>query len=173
LSAKNAQIEDRFSLINLQPRHLEPMSDHSRRGFLRVLGGSAVVGAAGACGQGGAGPADVGDMVSAGNIATLPVDTLRTVGSNEVAIGRDQYGLYAMTLTCTHQSCNMAQQGRVDFGGVVCYCHNSHFSNNGDWLAGPGAPNPLQHFAVELNAAGEITIRGHQYVSASVRTAVT
>jgi Rieske Fe-S protein len=132
-----------------------------------------MVGAAGACGQGGAGPADIGDMVSAGNIANLPVNTLRTVGSNEVAIGRDQYGLYAMSLTCTHQGCSMAQQGSVSFGGVVCYCHNSRFSNNGDVLGGP-APNPLQHYAVELDArSGEITIRGHQNVSASMRTAVT
>jgi Rieske Fe-S protein len=145
------------------------MKHQSRRGFLTVLGGSTLVGAG--CGQSGVGPADIGD-VSAGNIANLPVNSLHAVGSQEVAIGRDQYGLYAMTLTCTHQGCNMAQQGQVDFGGVVCFCHSSRFSNNGDVLGGP-ATNPLQHFAVELGAAGEITIRGHQSVSASMRTAVT
>jgi Rieske Fe-S protein len=76
-----------------------------------------------------------------------------------------------MTLTCSHEGCNIAENGSVDFKGVYCSCHGSHFTNNGSAVSGP-APDPLQHFAVELDSAGQLTIHGAQNVPASTRTAV-
>lgn len=146
------------------------MNDQSRRCFLSVLGGSALVGV-GACSSASVGPDAIGD-VSAGNISDLPVSTLRAVDSKPVAIGRDENGVYAMTLTCTHQGANMATEGTVAFAtGVYCRRHGSKFDRDGGVVAGP-APDPLQHFAVELDAAGELTIHGGQSVSASTRTSV-
>ena len=145
------------------------MKDQSRRCFLTVLGGSALVGV-GACSSAGVGPDAIGD-VSAGNISDLPISTLRAVDAKPVAIGRDENGVYAMTLTCSHQGCNMASDGTVSFSGVYCDCHGSQFTNNGSVVSGP-APDPLQHFAVEVDATGALTIRGGQSVSASTRTAV-
>jgi Rieske Fe-S protein len=148
------------------------MNHSSRRCFLQVIGGTALAGAGvGACSSAGVGPDPVGD-VPAGNIKDLPLDTLRAVGSKAVAIGRDANGVYAMTLTCSHAGCNMAYDGSVSYDGVYCSCHGSRFTNNGSVVSGP-APDPLQHFAVELDAAGELTIHGGQSVSASTRTAVT
>lgn len=159
--------------MRLLARYIAQMKEPSRRGFLTVLGGSALAGTALACsGQGGAGPEPFGD-VSAGNLRDLPTGTLKAnSGSAQVAIGRDDAGVYALTLTCTHQACNMAVQGRVDFRGISCTCHGSLFSNNGDVLSGP-ANAPLQHFAVSIDAAGDLTIHGGQFVAASLRTAVT
>ncbi|HEY4157824.1 MAG TPA: Rieske 2Fe-2S domain-containing protein [Polyangiaceae bacterium] len=142
----------------------------SRRRFLRVLAGSTVVGVAG-CGSAGVGPAPIGD-VPAGNVSDLPVDTLRPLGNGiPGAIGRDAGGVYALTLTCSHAGCNMATDGTVSFAGMDCSCHGSHFDNNGDVTGGP-APDPLQHFAVEIDSAGMMTVHGGQYVSPSVRTLV-
>lgn len=147
------------------------MNYASRRCFLTVLGGGALVGVGGGCSGAGVAPENVGD-VPAGNISNLPIDTLRAVGSVAVAIGRDDNGVYAMTLTCSHAGCNMAIDGTVAFSGVYCRCHGSSFSSSGSVLGGP-APDPLQHFAVELDSAGELTIHGGQSVSASTRTPVT
>jgi cytochrome b6-f complex iron-sulfur subunit len=140
----------------------------SRRRFLKII----AVGAAGAAGAscGSPGSAEsIGD-VDAGNVKNLPVGTLRAVGSEAVAIGRDKSGVYAMTLTCTHAGCNMATQGQVSNTGAECGCHGSIFDVNGAVVAGP-ARAPLEHFAVEISAAGEITIHGDTSVSAATRVA--
>ena len=153
------------------PGHLANMTESSRRCFLTVLGGCALAGAGACSAAAGVPPEHVGD-VSAGNIRDLPVSTLRALPPHAVAIGRDENGVYAMTLTCTHQGANMATNGTVDFAaGVYCYLHGSKFNANGSVVAGP-APDPLEHFAVELDAAGELTIHGGQSVSASSRTSV-
>ena len=148
------------------------MNHSSRRCFLSVVGGAALAGAGvTACSSAGVGPASIGDL-PAGNVSDLPLDTLRAVGSSPVAIGRDDQGVYAMTLTCSHEGCNMASDGSVSFNGVYCSCHGSRFTNNGSVVSGP-APDPLQHFAVELDSAGELTIHGGQNVSSSTRTQVS
>lgn len=141
-----------------------------RRRFLMVVSGAAVANALGCSDPGGVGPEPIGD-VPAGNVRDLAEGSLRSVGSTPVAIGRDSNGVYAMTLTCTHEGCNMATDGTVAMQGIRCSCHGARFSANGDVRGGP-APDPLVHFAVEIDAAGEIMIRGEQRVDAEVRTPV-
>ncbi len=142
----------------------------ARRNFLVVLGAAATAPSVACSGQAGVDPDPIGD-VSAGNVDALPEGTLRPVGTRPVAIGRDADGLYAMTLTCTHEGCNMAVQGRVDISGLACGCHGARFDANGEVKSGP-APDPLAHFEVEIDQAGEITIHGDRQVSASTRTPV-
>lgn len=142
----------------------------ARRHFLAVIGGSTLAGSLGCSDSGGVEPEPIGD-VAAGNVSDLPEDSLRVVGSNPVAIGRDANGVYALTLTCTHEGCNMAIEGSVDAQGIRCACHGARFSANGDVRGGP-APDPLAHFAVEIDAAGEMVIRGDQRVDSAARTPV-
>jgi Rieske Fe-S protein len=142
----------------------------ARRRFLLVVGGTAVAQSVACSDPGGVEPEPIGD-VAAGNISDLPEGSLRAVGSTPVAIGRDADGVYALTLTCTHEGCNMATSGTVDFQGIRCGCHGARFSANGKVVGGP-APDPLLHFAVEIDATGEIMIRGDQRVDASARTTV-
>ncbi len=142
-----------------------------RRRFL-VLAGVGM-GAAGtvACGQGpGVQPASLGD-VPAGNVSNLPVGSLRVVGGQPACIGRDSGGVYAMTLTCTHAGCDIGATGDVSPSGLLCGCHGSRFDANGNVVSGP-APSPLDHFAVSVDQAGELTIHGGQVVDAGQRLAV-
>lgn len=106
--------------------------------------------------------------VPAGNVSELPIGTLNVVGSEPVCIGRDPSGIYAMTLTCTHAGCDMAQHGTVSAQGIACGCHGSEFDPNGDVVRGP-ATQPLAHFAVTVDASGNLTIHGDQIVAASQR----
>ena len=150
-----------------------PCQDCSRRSFLgtMALGAAAlsVVGAA-CSGASSAAPASVGD-VSAGNVKDIPVGTLRSISGIPVAIGRDSAGLYAMTLTCTHQGVDMGSDGSVTPSGITCYRHGSQFDANGAVVQGP-ASAPLVHFAVETDSSGNVTIHGDTQVSAQTRVAV-
>jgi Rieske Fe-S protein len=136
-----------------------------RRRFL-VLAGA---GAAG-CWSAPVPPANVGD-VPAGNVAGLPVGSLRPVAGQPVCIGRDARGVYAMTLTCTHAGCDMGEAGTVSPQGLDCACHGSRFDANGNVVSGP-ATAPLDHFAVSVDVGGNMTILGGQVVDAAQRLVV-
>jgi nitrite reductase/ring-hydroxylating ferredoxin subunit len=139
----------------------------TRRRFL-ALAGSAV--AAGGCSAAAVSPAQVGD-VPAGTIAGLGPGSLRAVDGLPVCIGRDDGGVYAMTLTCTHGGCDIGQQGTVSPRGLTCDCHGSQFDANGGVVHGP-ATQPLDHFAVTADAAGNLVIHGAQIVAADERLTV-
>jgi Rieske Fe-S protein len=148
----------------------------NRRRFLEVVAaGSAAVFVLPACGgsnsSAGNAALNVGD-VEAGNVASIAVGSLSAVGSQPVAIGRDAGGLYAMTLTCTHQGCNIAASGTVAPSGIVCACHGSQFDANGGVTVGP-ASAPLAHFAVEVDASGTVVVHTGTVVDSSARTPVT
>jgi cytochrome b6-f complex iron-sulfur subunit len=142
------------------------MHSRGRRRFLKV----ALAAATGTACSSSTSFAPVGD-VSAGAVSGLPVGSLRPVGSEPVCIGRDGNGVYAMTLTCTHQGCDMGATGTVSPQGIQCGCHGSEFDANGNVVRGP-ANAPLQHFAVSVDPAGDLTIHGGTEVDASVRLAV-
>ena len=109
----------------------------------------------------------VGD-VPARNISELAVGALVIVGSEPICIGRDASGVYAMTLTCTHAGCDIGQYGTVSAQGIVCACHGSEFDANGDVIRGP-ATQALAHFAVAVDANGNLTVHGDQVVAANQR----
>jgi len=148
-----------------------PPTRRTRRVFLRLASATAGAIVTQGCSLGSsASPAAIGDL-PAGTVASLPVGSLQAVGSNPACVGRDAGGVYAMTLTCTHQGCNMALQGSVSAQGIVCSCHGSRFDPNGNPTAGP-AGAPLVHYAVSEDGAGNLTIHGETEVGAGVRLMV-
>jgi Rieske Fe-S protein len=136
-----------------------------RRRFLGLAGGVVLCGC-----SSGAGPAQFGD-VPAGNVSALPVGSLRALTPAPACIGRDANGVYAMTLTCTHAGCDIGETGNVSPQGLVCDCHGSVFDADGNVVRGP-ATAPLDHFAVSVDASGNLTVHGGQTVSASTRLPV-
>ena len=143
----------------------------TRRRFLSVLSSAVATAPLFGCSSAGRPPAAIG-KVQAGLATSFPVGSLESIGTLPVALGHDAGGFYALTLTCTHEGCNMAQQGIVSGSGIVCQCHGASYNANGHVLGGP-APEDLTHFAVIIDAAtGAVTIDGDTTVSASVRTPV-
>lgn len=136
----------------------------TRRRFLTVLTAATVTPA---CGTPSGEPIPVGD-VPAGNFKDLPVGSLLAIGLDPVCIGRDKKGVYAMTLTCSHQGCNMAVDGYVSPRGLSCSCHGSQFDANGNVVHGP-ATVPLVHYAVTADSKGNLTIRGDTRVEPDER----
>jgi Rieske Fe-S protein len=110
-------------------------------------------------------PAQFG-TISAGNISNLVVGDIHAVAGASVFIARDAAGVYAMTTICTHAGCDLSSGVASD--QITCPCHGSVFDANGNVISGP-APSPLVHYAVTIDASGNITINGAQEVDASDR----
>lgn len=147
------------------------MSGHAcgRRRFLEVVAHGGVL--AGAAGLGiGCGSPSLSGKYAGGNVADLQVGDLKAV-SGPLAIGRDAGGVWAMSLLCTHEDCDMSADGTVAPSGIVCNCHGSRFDAQGNVTAGP-ARSPLQHYQVTIDAAGAITVNADVAVSETTRTAV-
>ena len=144
----------------------------TRRRFLALAGSAA---AAGACSSGsGVAPTPMGDVPTV-NVSALQAPALEPVGMLPWAIGRDATGVYAMTLTCTHNGCNIGTTGTVSPQGLECgtkSCgHHSTYDANGKVTGGP-APGPLRHFAVTEDAMGNLTIHTDTEVDPAVRLQV-
>jgi cytochrome b6-f complex iron-sulfur subunit len=124
----------------------------------------AASGCAAACGPGGgSSPQSFGD-IAAGNVSALAMGSLVAIAGAAACLGLDSGGVYAMTLTCTHQGCEASVSGDE----VACPCHGSVFDSDGNVVNGPAA-KPLQHFAVSVDATGNITVHGGTEVAESVR----
>jgi Rieske Fe-S protein len=141
----------------------------SRRRLL-VVGGGAVC--AHVIGCGGSEPVALAKDIPAGNASAVALDTLTPVSGAAVAIGRDSGGIFAISLVCTHQGCNIAQSGgSVSFNLIHCGCHGSVFDGQGNVTHGP-ATQPLPHLAVTADTANALTIHGDMPVSAMTRLQV-
>jgi cytochrome b6-f complex iron-sulfur subunit len=126
-------------------------------------------GSAGA-GQGAGGTTTLGPRdVLAGGLSRFAVGTIVVVGQN-VAVGRDVNGLYALTIICTHQGCQVAPGGAGAALRLICPCHGSQFDANGAVVRGP-ASRPLVHYAVEVDAAGNVIVHTAVQVPAAARVA--
>jgi Rieske Fe-S protein len=127
-------------------------------------GGSVSGGAPGGTGGGASGGASPGMVV--GNLSAVPIGSL-TVAAGLFFLGRDEQGLYAMSMQCTHKGCVVALAGQQ----LRCSCHESRFDSNGEVLQGP-ATTQLPHYAVFVDGAGNISVDRFAVVSGSARTAV-
>lgn len=65
-------------------------------------------------------------------------------------IKRDNRGLSAMSLVCTHQSC-MVRNDETTGGKFICPCHGSQFNTDGQVEAGP-ANRDLPWYELELDS---------------------
>jgi Rieske Fe-S protein len=135
---------------------------------LLLVGGGVVCAHAIGCG-GGNPPIILETDIPVGKVASqVALNTLSPVPGKSVAIGRDSGGIYAMTLVCTHQNCDIGATGSVSFSLIHCMCHGSEFDNQGAVKLGP-ATQPLTHLLVTADSAGALTIHGQQIVSATTR----
>jgi Rieske Fe-S protein len=136
----------------------------------RELLGGAMASVALACSSSSASPESFGD-VSAGNASALDVGSIEIVPGVSACVARDVSGIYAMTLICTHEGCDIATDGTVSASGIECGCHGSEFDLNGDVVRGP-ATAPLEHFGVSGDAEGNLTVHGETVVASSTRLSV-
>ena len=145
---------------------------NSRRRFLQLVAASSAMPVLLRCSANNSdvGPRSVGQL-SAGLVGELPVGSLRGIGNEPVCIGRDEQGVYAMTLICPHEGCDMSNAGSTSSSGVYCACHGSRFDPEGRVTRGP-ARSDLQHFEVTMDASGTLFVDTDSWVDPSTRLAV-
>jgi Rieske Fe-S protein len=142
----------------------------SRRQLL-VVGGGVICGHALGCG--GSPPIVLAKEIPAGNKSAIGLNTLTAVGTASVAIARDSNGIYAMSLVCTHEGCDISNSGGgiVSFQRLHCGCHGSEYNSNGGVTLGPST-RPLPHLLVTDDGTGALTIHGDSEVAATDRLPV-
>ena len=75
---------------------------------------------------------------------TLAEGEAFTPSGRNVAVYRDQQGIYAISRVCTHLGCIVKPTGE----GFECPCHGSRYDRDGLVTKGP-APRPLQWLEVK------------------------
>ncbi len=145
----------------LMPSPPLPSSDMA----FRPVGANPHPDLAGACGA-------IGN-IAAGPASQIAVGSAKLVGAGPNFAGlficRDALGLYAMAAVCTHQGCNISFVDATS--GFACPCHGGTYGFDGNVTGGP-PPLPLAHYAVCIDASGDVTIDPGAVVDASVRAGV-
>jgi nitrite reductase/ring-hydroxylating ferredoxin subunit len=82
---------------------------------------------------------------------SLPVGKPFVPPGRSVALFRDQQGVYAISLVCTHLGCIV----KITTDGFECPCHGSRFMPDGTVSKGP-APKPLAWYKMTGSAESYI-----------------
>jgi len=128
-----------------------------------VIGGGAVLVAAGALG--------VGRMLLSGSnerpqigVVTVSKDEVPAVGADPVRHDAEGFylinnedGALAMSWVCTHQHCTVPWNASDSRGQFQCPCHGSEFNRHGERLSGP-APRPLDLLTLSFDTDGNARI---------------
>lgn len=87
-------------------------------------------------------------------------EELRSVKVNgqDVCLVKAGGRLYALTDTCTHAACSLAESGEVDGDEIECTCHGSRFKLATGAVASPPASQPLKSLDVRVDA-GQVLVR--------------
>ncbi|HET9795552.1 MAG TPA: Rieske 2Fe-2S domain-containing protein [Thermoanaerobaculia bacterium] len=118
------------------------MTEIDRR---RILGGAGMLIAAelasGACANGGGGSVKSGQIVVASSDLAGGRRVTVMVGENPVEVFREESGVTARLLRCTHTGCVVKWEPASR--RYLCACHDGRFDENGNPVAGP-PPYPLR-----------------------------
>ena len=88
-----------------------------------------------------------------GQAKDFAVGTARSFEEENVAIYRDEEGLFAISTICTHLGCVVRQTE----DGFQCPCHGSKYDANGLVTKGP-APKSLSWYAIEEAPGGFLAV---------------
>lgn len=88
-----------------------------------------------------------------GQAKDFAVGTTRSFEEENVAISRDEEGLFAMSTVCTHLGCVV----RKTEEGFQCPCHGSKYDASGRVTQGP-APKSLEWYAIEQTPGGLLAV---------------
>ena len=84
-------------------------------------------------------------VLASATVADVPLNGALLFRNERLALLRDDNGLYALSLICSHLGCTVV----VTENGLSCPCHGSSFDRYGKVLKGP-ADRDLQRMKVEV-----------------------
>jgi nitrite reductase/ring-hydroxylating ferredoxin subunit len=92
-------------------------------------------------------------MIDLGPATDFPLGTSTHLPDIPALLNHDESGFTALDLTCTHLGCSVIHENNE----LVCPCHGSKFSVDGEVLRGP-AKSSLEPLLVEQNADGNLIL---------------
>src|SRR3989338_544199 len=97
---------------------------------------------------------DLSNVFKIGRLEDIPVGTEKIFEDKKVLVRRDEKGISAVSLVCTHLGCIVAKK---DTGEFSCPCHGSKFDSQGNVIGGP-APKGLNWLEVSQLPSGKIVV---------------
>lgn len=99
-----------------------------------------------------------------GSPEQFPVGSETRMEKENFVVYRDNEGLYAISMTCTHLGCTVASVPT----GFACPCHGSRFDAFGKVIGGP-APRALPWLELSQAADGQLVVNADNEVAAGTR----
>jgi len=111
---------------------------------------------------------DVASTFKIGKVADIPIGGHKVFEKEKVLVKRDENGIQAVSLICTHLGCVVSVHGKEGFD---CPCHGSKFDEKGNVFAGP-APKGLNWLEVSQLPNGKLAVNTNKFVKEETRFTV-
>lgn len=111
---------------------------------------------------------DIPSVFKIGKIEDIPMGFQKVFEDKKVVVMRDEGGVRAISLVCTHLGCIVTTK---DKGGWECPCHGSKFDAKGNVTGGP-APKGLNWLEVSRLPNGKLVVNTDKIVSQATRFVV-
>lgn len=111
---------------------------------------------------------DVSTTFKIGKVEDIPLGGEKVFEEKQVLVKRDEEGLRAVSLICTHLGCIVAIE---EAGGFACPCHGSKFNEKGKVTGGP-APKGLNWLEVSQLPSGKLVVDTNKFVTEETRFTV-
>ncbi|MBZ0166395.1 MAG: Rieske 2Fe-2S domain-containing protein [Candidatus Omnitrophica bacterium] len=108
---------------------------------------------------------DISSVFKIGEIEEIPIGSQKIFEDKKVVVMRDESGIRAVSLVCTHLGCIVSENGK---GGWKCPCHGSKFDEKGNVTGGP-APKGLNWLEVSQLPSGKLVVNMDKIVSQETR----
>ena len=107
---------------------------------------------------------DISNKFKIGRPEDIPVGLKRIYEDKNVIVSRDEKGIFAISLVCTHLGCIISKTGE----GFSCPCHGSKYDEKGNVIKGP-APRALDWFEVAQLPNGKLFVDAGRRVPVGTR----
>lgn len=111
---------------------------------------------------------DVSSVVKLGKPDDFPVDSSKIFEEDKILVRRDEKGIHAVSLICTHLGCIV---GVNENGSFACPCHGSKYNEKGEVTGGP-APKSLNWLQVSQLPNGKLVADRSKFVKEEDRFVV-
>ncbi len=111
---------------------------------------------------------DVSTVFKIGKAEDVPMGGEVVFEDKKVLVRRDEKGLHAVSLVCTHLGCIVGIEEAGDFS---CPCHGSKFDIKGNVMAGP-APKALNCLEISQLPNGQVVVDTNKFVTQETRFVV-
>ncbi|MBI5023735.1 MAG: ubiquinol-cytochrome c reductase iron-sulfur subunit [Candidatus Omnitrophica bacterium] len=110
---------------------------------------------------------DISNKFKIGKPEDFLVGTVKIFEDKNVIILRDEEGILAMSLVCTHLGCIVSKTSK----GFACPCHGSRYDEKGRVIRGP-APRALDWFEISQLPGGKLLVDAGKRVPVGTKYAV-